>query len=117
MEKISYRNGDWSFTPITEEEFNKEVKGKELLKHSGSFVFAEGEATGHFHTIVAPKKEDLKIIKLSTGDYIFSIESESKVTHPEHSEKVDIKLPAQKYRLHQRREKDWMSLTVRRVID
>ena len=110
-ERKVYRNGDWTFIEVSEK-----LEGKEL-KHNGSFVFAEGEATGHFHTIVAPKKKDLRIVKTPNGDYMFVLESEARITHPEHSMKVDIVLPPGTYRLQQRREKDWMSMVTRKVID
>jgi hypothetical protein len=56
-------------------------------------------------------------VKLDNGDYVFQTKSEVRVTHPEHSAKVDLILPAGTYRLNQRREIDWFSQTVRRVID
>lgn len=108
---ISFRNGDWSIT-----EYKGELSGAPL-KHAGSFVFAEGEATGHFHTIVAQKPQDLVIEKIANGDYIFVLKSEARITHPEHSMKVDLVVPAGTYRLNQRREKDWLSMTTRKVID
>lgn len=108
--KKSWRNGDWTIT-----ESKESVKNP--IKHNGLFVFAEGEATGHFHTIVVDRPQDLEIEKTITGDYVFVLKSKAKITHPEHSMKVDLEIPAGTYRLNQRREKDWFSQTVRRVID
>lgn len=107
----SYRNGDWTFS-----KYEGELEGKPL-KHRGSFVFAEGEATGHFHTIVVDRPEDLTIVKTVTGDYIFTTKSKATIMHPEHSEKVDLEIPAGTYRLNQRRERDWFSMTTRKVVD
>lgn len=107
----SFRNGDWTFTEI------ESVKIEKPIKHNGSFVFAEGEATGHFHTIVCEKPEDLTIEKTLTGDYVFVLKSAAKITHPEHSMKVDLEIPPGTYRLNQRREKDWFSMVTRKVID
>jgi hypothetical protein len=106
----TYRNGDWTITPTKESITNP-------IKHNGSFVFAEGEATGHFHTIVVERPEDLSIEKTATGDYIFVLTSKARVTHPEHSMKVDLEIPPGTYRLNQRREKDWFQMVTRKVID
>lgn len=109
--KITLRNGDWSFTPTTEK-----VEG-EIIKHSNEFVFAEGEATGHLHTIVVPHPDDLTIVKTESGDYLLTLKSEARITHPEHSMKTDLRVAPGTYRLHQRREMDWLQMTVRKVID
>jgi hypothetical protein len=107
----SYRNGDWTFIKIGKCEIAKP------LNHDGEFTFAEGEATGHFHKIIVSDKRDLILTKTATGDYILSLGSEATITHPEHSMKKDLKIPAGFYRLQQRREKDWFANTVRKVID
>ncbi len=105
------RNGDWSITPYT-----GNFEGKEL-KHTGTFVFAEGEATGHFHAIVVERPEDLTIEKTATGDYVFVLKSQARITHPEHSLKTDLFVAPGTYRLNQRREKDWFQMSVRKVLD
>ena len=107
----SYRNGDWSFTPTT-----KKLEGK-TIKHNGSFVFAEGEATGHFHTIKVKDKEDMELAKMPDGSYLVTFKSEATITHPEHSMKVDLIVKPGTYRLHQRREKDHFANVVRKVQD
>lgn len=111
MKNISLRNGDWTFTPV-----NQKIEG-ETIKHDGSFVFAEGEATGHFHKIIVKEKEDMVLSKMPDGSYLVTFKSEATVTHPEHSMKKDLLVPAGTYKLYQRREKDWFSLTTRKVID
>ncbi len=110
MNKI-YRNGDWTFVPT-----KGELKG-ELQCHKGSYVFAEGEATGHLHTINVGRVEDMVLTKLPDGSYMVRFSSEATVTHPEHSMKSDLKVPAGTYMLIQRREKDWFTLSTRKVID
>lgn len=106
-----FRNGDWSIT-----KYEGSLEG-DKLKHQGKFVFAEGEATGHFHTLVVDKTQDLTIVKLPNGDYVFEAKSTIKVTHPEHSMKTDLEIPAGIWRLSQRREKDWLQMVTRKVID
>src|SRR5690606_42018344 len=53
--------------------------------YKGSFTFAEGEATNHFHTIVAEKPTDFDIVKTGDGSYILQVQADVKITHPEHS--------------------------------
>lgn len=109
--KISLRQGDWSFIQTDEK-----ITGKKL-EHNGEFVFAEGEATNHFHAIKVKNKEDMILTKMSDGSYLVTLKSKGIATHPEHSLKVDLEIPAGTYRLKQRREKDWFQLVTRKVID
>lgn len=110
MKKI-YRNGDWNIVPLT-----KNVSG-ELVKHKGSFIFATGEATNHHHVITVADPEDMVLTKMPDGSYLVELKSQAKLSHPEHSLKGDLVINPGKYRLNQRREKDWFSLVTRRVID
>lgn len=107
------RHGDWSFAPI--KEIPKEAVRIEIKKNE--FTFAEGEATGHFHTLHVPKMEDMEFFKMPDGSYAVKMSKDGYATHPEHSMKNDLLVPKGMYRLFQRREKDWFSLTTRRVID
>lgn len=104
------RHGDWTFTPT-----KKKVKGTE--KHKGSYTWAEGEATGHFHTLKVKEPQDMVWHKMPDGSYLVELKSEGIATHPEHSNVTDLIVPAGTYHLKQRREKDWFSLETRRVID
>lgn len=110
MKNIPLRNGDWTFIPI-------KAKVKNPIKHNGSYVFAEGEATGHLHKITVKEKEDMVLTKLPDGSYLVEFKSEATVTHPEHSVKNDLVIAPGTYKLIQRREKDWFSLATRKVID
>lgn len=107
----TYRNGDWTFVPT-----DKKMEG-ETQKHNGKFIFAEGEATGHLHTIEVPKVDDMVLTKLTDGSYMVSIKTDAVVAHPEHSIKNDLVVPAGTYMLVQRREKDWFSLATRKIVD
>lgn len=108
------RHGDWTFIPFTEK-IPKEAKKIQLTQNN--FTFAEGEATGHFHTLHVPKLEDMKFYKMPDDSYFVKILKNGYATHPEHSMKNDLIIPAGIYKLYQRREKDWFSLTTRRVLD
>jgi len=107
------RQGDWTFSPIRQ--VLKEAR-KITLKDN-KFTFAEGEQTGHFHTLVVPTVDDMEFYKLADGSYIVKVKKEGYATHPEHSTKHDLVVPVGTYHLKQRREKDWFSLAVRRVVD
>ena len=111
MRNISLRNGDWSLKPV---KASKLAKGEE---HKGSYTFAEGEATNHFHTIVAERPSDFDIVKNEDGSYILAVKSPVKITHPEHSLKNDLTVTPGTYHLYRRREKDWFTLATRKVID
>jgi hypothetical protein len=102
-----YRHGDISFHP------SKGAKG-EKVEHNGSFVCALGEATGHHHRLTVKNPEDLEIVKDKEGRYFFSLKSEGVLTHEEHKEVV---VAPGIYEMKNEREKDWFSMSVRRVID
>jgi hypothetical protein len=105
------RNGDWAFVET------KDTPQGEEVKHDGSFIFATGEATNHHHLISIPEVDKMKIWKLPDGSYMVDLREEATVTHPEHSLKTDIKLKPGRYKLGQRREKDWFSLATRKIVD
>lgn len=105
------RHGDWHLVPTSED-----LKG-ELVKNKKDFVFAKGEATNHFHTIHVPKAEDMVVYKLPDGSYMVDLRVTAKLTHPEHSLKNDLFVLPGRYKLTQRREKDWFTLATRKVID
>jgi hypothetical protein len=106
------RHGDFTFYPTNESPTGEkiDIKGRE-------FTFAEGEATGHFHTIHVPAVDDMECYKQADGSYMVVMHKEGYATHPEHSLKNDLVIPIGTYHLKQRREKDWFSLNVRRVLD
>lgn len=112
-----YRNGDWSIQKIDQEFIKKHSDKGEKINHNGEYIFAEGEATGHFHKCLVKEKDKMEFIKMPDGSYLVSLREEGVVTHPEHSEKVDLVLPVGDYIFYKRREKDWISLATRKVID
>lgn len=92
--------------------FTGKITG-EKINHSGSFVLALGEATGHHHKITIDKPADLEIRK-TEGGYILVLKSEATIEHQEHH---SIVLSPGVYRTGHEREKDWFSLSVRKVVD
>lgn len=111
MNKITLRHGDWNLKPVND------IKGERIEHNSKDFVFGEGEATNHFHTLHAPAIDDMEWFKTQDGGYYVRLKNDAYATHPEHSEKVDLVVPAGTYHVYQAREKDWFSLATRRVID
>jgi hypothetical protein len=108
------RNGDWNLKGISEAEFTKlSAKG---TRHESN-VFAEGEATNHFHAVKTKSKEDFDLIKMEDGSYLMHIKKDGVITHPEHSLKTDLEVKTGYYRLYKGREKDWFSLATRKLID
>lgn len=108
-----YRNGDYVFCEVKKSE---KPTGK-IVKHAGSFTFATGGATSHTHQINVKKASDLKLYKNEDGSYFLVLSARATITHPEHSEKVDLKVPAGVYKLFQKQEKDHFSGAVRKIID
>jgi len=111
MKKV-LRHGDWQLIEVSSKDFVGEK-----VKHGKDFIFAVGEATNHYHTIVAEREKDFELIKCPDGSYLVNFLAEAKATHPEHSLKGDLVIPIGTYRLTQRREKDWFQIATRKVID
>lgn len=108
------RNGDWNLIEISEQEFNQ---FKKTGTQHNSNVFAEGEATNHFHAVQTKSKTDFEIVKLPSGEYVMHIKNDAVITHPEHSLKTDLKVKKGYYKLYKGREKDWFSLATRKIVD
>lgn len=108
----SLRHGDFTFFPYT-----GKIEGEKIEMRDNKFTFAEGEATGHLHTLHVPSLDDMEWYKLPDGGYIVRLHTQGYATHPEHSIKTDLVVPPGMYTVKQRREKDWFSLIVRQVID
>jgi hypothetical protein len=104
---MKYRHGDIALHAVE--------KGEgEIIKHSGSFVVAEGETTGHKHLIKVANPADLIIRKDAFGNMYFQLLKEGTLSHEEHK---TIKIAPGIYKEVREREKDWFSLSVRRVVD
>lgn len=104
---MEYRHGDIAVRSV------RSSSGG-VLKHNGSFVLAEGEATGHHHVISTERPEDLIIQDAGNGLYYFTLKSVGTLTHQEHK---TLKIQPGTYKTGREREVDYFSKTVRRVID
>lgn len=95
--------------------FNKtaSVQGNEI-KHSGSFVLALGEKTGHKHVITVERPEYMSVFKTVKGEVYLELRMAGIITHEEHQA---IVLDPGIYRVDKEREMDWFSKSVRQVID
>jgi hypothetical protein len=101
-----YRHGDLIIKSV------RKIKGKKL-KHNGSFVLAEGETTGHRHLVTVEKTIDLTVFGI--GDIFYmSNSAPATVTHEEHK---TLTLPAGDWVVEREQEKDWFTLSTRRVVD
>lgn len=106
MKLNNYRHGDVDIHGI-----EKLPKGLKEVKHSGSFVLAYGEVTGHKHVISGA---GLQIFQDDKGRTYIKVPQKAEVTHEEHR-KIEI-LPGL-YEQKQEREFDYFSNSVRRVVD
>lgn len=108
------RNGDWNIKYISKKEFEKmKANG---VKHT-SPIFAEGEATNHFHAVKTKTEKDFELIKLPDGSYLMKLEDDAVITHPEHSLKVDLEVQKGYAILYKGREKNWFSLATKKIVD
>jgi hypothetical protein len=84
------------------------------LKHTGSFVLALGETTGHKHVITVERPDHMEMRQLENGEYVIVLSAAGTVTHEEHKM---IVLEPGIYRVGKEREYDHFAHTVRSVID
>lgn len=110
------RSGDHYLHPT------KETKGK-IIEHNGEFIFGEGEASNHFHSVKVKDKNDLIIRQDENGNYYFELLSDGELWHTtgKYSNQIaDHKpIPIKKgkyYQVHER-ELDFASGIARNVID
>ena len=110
MKTIKFRrNGDVNLHEV------KEIRG-EIIKHNGSFVLAEGEATGSKHFITVKNPDDLIIKKDEQGNMYFELLSEGALTHT-HDHEPTVIWPG-KYKQVQEREIDWFEKGItKKVVD
>lgn len=104
------RHGDWNLKPV------KKIEGELIFLEKNEFTFAVGEASNHYHTAHADISK-MHWYKLPDGSYVVKNEEVMILTHPEHSEVKDLVVPPGIYKVYQRREKDWLQMQVRRVVD
>ena len=107
MRKI-YRQGDIIIKQIEELPKNLKVVSKE-----NQFILAEGEQTGHKHTLVA-EPQTMEILQDESGRYYIKLSNAATLTHQEH--KI-ITLPEGIYEVGNEREYDYFLEEIRKVQD
>lgn len=98
---------------VTFREFNGTLPNAKIA-HSGSFVLALGETTGHKHVITVEKPEQMEVRRLASGQHVIVLTAPGTVTHEEH-EKIIV--PPGTYRVGGERERDHFANMTRQVID
>jgi hypothetical protein len=96
------------------ESTNEEPQGKQVARKDGKLVLAEGEVTGHSHTISAP---DAKMFETTMGnamDFLLLLDSPTTIRHQEHKA---IKVPAGKWKVRRVKEYDHFAEEARVVRD
>ena len=92
-----YRQGDVLLEQI--DAMPQELPLREVPRHGGRVVLAEGEATGHFHAIAAPNAQLLEAP--GSMHRFLQLDDPCDLTHEEHS---TIRLPQGCYRVRLQRE-------------
>lgn len=108
MKKTIRRHGDLPIYPV-----EKLPKGKEI-KHSGSFVLAEGTTTGHKHLLSVKKPSNLTIYEVEKELHAISLKTKGMLSHEEHK---TIMLEPGLYVIGREQEFDHFSQAVQKVID
>ena len=109
MDIMFRRHGDINLHPV------KKVLG-EKMKSNGSFVLAEGEATGSKHIIAVANPADLEVWKDALNDVYIKLNSVGTITHTHDHETITIQPGI--YRQIPEREVDHFNESItRRVID
>ena len=112
MNHISH--GDVNLRPITKEEYQNLIQGTQKVEHSGKFVLAEGETSGHKHILTVERPETLTIHRTKDGRGLFAFSAPGTITHEEHK---PLTTTEQFYIQEPEREFDWFAKEARVVID
>ncbi len=102
-------HGDVNLHPV--KDIPKELKE---VKHTGSFILAYGEVTGHSHRIAVAEPQTMRILQDMNGNIYIELLKEAQIDHEEHG--VLTVKPGWYFQV-QERERDWFSQTNRKVID
>lgn len=88
------------------------AEGENVKAVNGQYVLAEGEATGHAHTVVAG--EGVSLMTADDGGLLLATLKEVTIKHQEHH---PLTLPAGKYKIRIVREYDYDTEEAREVRD
>lgn len=113
---MNLRHGDWLLKSIEKLPEGIE-KAPNKIKSKTTFRFATGEATNHHHEVVVKDEYDMEWFKDEMGNYYVNMKAPGIATHPEHSAKNDLVVPAGIYKVYQAEEMDWFQMVTRKVID
>jgi len=102
-----YRQGDVFLQPVAEGEI-PEGERKQIAPVNGRVVLAEGEVTGHNHTMSA----ETATMELIDGRVLLTVAEPTPLTHQEHGE-IEVK-PGMYWVVPQR---EYQPEAVRRVAD
>ena len=102
------RHGDVLLTRVETMPSSKEEK------HTGEYILAYGEVTGHCHRLRVKNPKNLTVTKDKTGNLYLALTEVGTLTHEEHK-KIEI-LPGV-YRMTFEREYDYAMESMRKVID
>ncbi len=108
------RHGDVNLHPITKEQFEK-FQGK-IKKHNGSYVIAEGEATGSTHDITVENPLDM-IVKEDGETRMIALIKSAKISHTHDHETITTPETPTYYIQVPEREVDNFQKVTRQVID
>lgn len=113
---MNLRHGDWLLKAI--EELPEGItKAENKIKSKTVFRFATGEATNHHHEVAVKEPQDMEWFKDELGNYYVHMKEAGVATHPEHSEKNDLVIPAGIYKVYQGLEYDWFQHVEKKIVD
>ncbi len=95
----------------------KEVEAMEktAIKHNGNFIVAEGETTGHNHTLHVADPRIMQLFRAKNDNrLIVNLAGPATITHPEHKQ---LDIPQGTYMEDREQEYDWFTKTTQQVID
>ena len=101
--KKQYVQGDVILVPV------ETVKGEKKARGERGYVLAEGESTGHAHTV----QDEIEMMVSEAGMFVAS-EKPFTITHEEHK---PITIPAGKYEVKRVLEYDHFKEEAKRVLD
>ncbi len=82
-ERIQIRQGDLLFTPVEINHPPIGFKESRFISVNDKYVLAEGEKTGHVHTVPSDLVEEL-FYTVSNAERIITVVEDTEVTHDEH---------------------------------
>lgn len=96
------------------ESTDEKPEGAEVARKNGQLVLAEGEVTGHSHTIDAKDAKMFETSMKNAMDFLLVLKSPTTIRHQEHKA---IKVPAGKWKIRRVKEYDHFAEEARAVKD